>query len=102
MKIYVGNISREVTEEELKQAFEAFGRVESAVILKDKFTGQPRGFGFVEMLAGQEATAAIQGMNGKEIKGRNLNVNEAKPRKDRRGGRRPSGPRKPSGQRRRY
>lgn len=94
MKIFVGNISREVTDDELKQAFEAFGSVESAMIIKDKFTGQSKGFGFVEMLSGQEARSAINGMNGKELRGRNLNVNEARPRENSHGGGRPSGGRR--------
>ena len=86
MNIYVGNLSHEVTEEDLRQAFEAFGQVESAAIIKDKFTGESRGFGFVEMPAKAEAQAAIADMNEKELKGRVLNVNEARPREDRKGG----------------
>ncbi len=87
MNIYVGNLSHEVTEEELRQAFEAFGQVESAAIIKDKFTGESRGFGFVEMPAKAEAEAAIADLNEKELKGRALNVNEARPREERgRGG----------------
>jgi cold-inducible RNA-binding protein len=87
MNIYVGNLSHNVTEEELRQAFEAFGKVASASIIKDKFSNQSKGFGFVEMPAKEEAEAAISGMNGKEMKGRTLNVNEARPRSDdRRGG----------------
>ena len=86
MRIYVGNISREVTDDDLREAFAAFGQVESAMVLKDKFTGESRGFGFVEMLSGSEAKAAINGMNGKDLKGRTLNVNEARPREDNRGG----------------
>jgi len=108
VKIYVGNISREVTDDDLREAFAAFGQVESAVVLKDKFTSESRGFGFVEMLSGSEAQAAINGMNGKSLKGRSLNVNEARPREDSRGGGgfgggggggggRSSGPRRPSG-----
>jgi RNA recognition motif-containing protein len=87
MNIYVGNLSYSVTEDDLREAFEAFGEVTSANIIKDKFTGQSKGFGFVEMPAKEQATAAIAGMNGKELKGRDLNVNEARPRTDdRRGG----------------
>jgi len=86
MNIYVGNLSHEVTEEDLRQAFEAFGQVESAAIIKDKFTGESRGFGFVEMPAKAEAQAAINDLNEKELKGRVLNVNEARPREDRKGG----------------
>jgi len=85
MNIYVGNLARETSEAELRQAFEAFGQVSSAAIIKDKFSGESRGFGFVEMPNGEEAKAAIAGLNGKELGGRALNVNEAKPREDRGG-----------------
>jgi RNA recognition motif-containing protein len=80
MNIYVGNLSREATEEDLRHAFEDFGQVASATIIKDKFTGQARGFGFVEMPDKAEAEAAISGLDGKELKGRTLRVNEARPR----------------------
>ncbi|MEE9605617.1 MAG: RNA-binding protein [Candidatus Scalindua sp.] len=80
MNIYVGNMSRNVNEEDLREAFEAFGQVTSVNIIKDKFSGEPRGFGFVEMQGKAEAQAAIDGMNGKDLKGRTLNVNEARPR----------------------
>ncbi len=80
MNIYVGNLSYDVTEADLRQAFEAFGQVASATAMKDKGTGESRGFGFVEMPAQPEAQAAIRGLNGKELKGRTLNVNEARPR----------------------
>ena len=83
MNIYVGNLSRNATEEEIRQAFEAFGQVDSVAIIKDKFTGDPRGFGFVEMPSKDEAMAAISELNGKELKGRTLNVNEARPKTDR-------------------
>jgi RNA recognition motif-containing protein len=86
MKIFVGNLSLEVTDEDLRQAFEPFGRVESAVVVKEKFSSESRGFGFVEMPSDAEARAAIAGMNGKELKGRSLNVNEARPRPERREG----------------
>ncbi len=87
MNIYVGNLSREVAEEDLRQAFGAFGEVASASVIKDKFSGEPRGFGFVEMPAKAEAQAAIEGLNGKDLKGQTLNVNEARPRTEgRRGG----------------
>jgi len=82
MNIYVGNLSYNVTEEDLRQAFEAFGQVASTSIIKDKFSGQSKGFGFVEMPAKEEAQAAIAGMNGKEMNDRALNVNEARPRAD--------------------
>jgi RNA recognition motif-containing protein len=87
MNIYVGSLSYEVTEEELMEAFQAFGTVESVNIIKDKFTGRSRGFGFVEMPAKDEAQAAIDGLNGQEFKGRRLSVNKARPRSDRGGGR---------------
>jgi len=86
MKIYVGNMSYDTTEEDLKLACEAFGKVESATIIKDKFSGQPKGFGFVEMSSKAEGQAAIDGLNGKELKGRTLNVNEARPRTENFGG----------------
>jgi len=96
MKIYVGNLSYEVTEEELRQEFEAFGKVESVSIIMDKYSGRPRGFGFVEMPSVSEGQAAITGLNGKALKDRTLNVNAARPRSDRGsdasyGGRRDSG-----------
>ena len=85
MNIYVGNLSRETTEDDLRQAFAAFGQVESASVVKDKFTGESRGFGFVEMPSKAEAQAAIADMNGKDLMGRALNVNEARPRTERGG-----------------
>jgi RNA recognition motif-containing protein len=96
MNIYVGNLSYSVTEDDLRQAFETFGQVASVSIIKDKFSNQSKGFGFVEMPSQEEAQAAITGMNGKELKGRAMNVNEARPRTDDRrsgggGGRRPGG-----------
>ena len=87
MNIYVGNLPRATSEEELRQAFEAFGRVSSSAMIKDKFSGESRGFGFVEMPEKNEAQAAIAAMNGKDFGGRTLTVNEAKPREERpRGG----------------
>ncbi|MEN8780012.1 MAG: RNA-binding protein [Desulfobacterales bacterium] len=86
MNIYVGNLAFAITEDELRQAFEAFGTVDTATIIKDKYSGQSKGFGFVEMPSGDEARAAIEGLNGKDLKGRNLNVNEARPRAEKRGG----------------
>ena len=92
MNIYIGNLSHEVTEEDLRQAFEAFGQVASVSIIKDKFSGESRGFGFVEMPAKAEAQSAITDLNGKELKGQTLNINEARPRSEgRRGGGRPGG-----------
>jgi cold-inducible RNA-binding protein len=87
MNIYVGNVSYEANEEDLQEAFEAFGQVEAVKIIKDKYSGQSKGFGFVEMPAKAEAQSAIDGLNGKELKGRTLNVNEARPRTESRGGR---------------
>ena len=86
MKIYVGNLPHSTTEDELKSAFEGFGAVDSAIIIKDKFTGDSRGFGFVEMSDKSEAETAIQEMNGKDFGGRTLTVNEARPRPERSGG----------------
>jgi len=86
MNIYAGNLSRDVTEEDLRQAFEAFGQVESANIIKDKFSGESRGFGFVEMPSKNEAQTAISEMNGKDLKGSIIKVNEARPRSNRQGG----------------
>jgi RNA recognition motif-containing protein len=83
MNIYVGNLSYNATEENLRQTFEAFGQVTSATIVKDKYSGQPRGFGFVEMPDQAEAQTAIKNLNGKELLGRQLNVNEAHARTDR-------------------
>jgi RNA recognition motif-containing protein len=91
MNIYVGNLSFQASEDDVRQAFEAFGQVTSSSIVKDKFTGQSRGFAFVEMPNQAEAQAAIAGLNGKDLKGRAINVNEARPRTDSGGGRRPSG-----------
>ena len=86
MKIYVGNLSYDVTEEELKQEFLAYGEVTSVSILTDKFSGRPKGFGFVEMASKSEGEAAIAGLNGKTLKERTIVVNEARPRTDSRSG----------------
>jgi RNA recognition motif-containing protein len=87
MNIYVGNLSRESTEGDLREAFEAFGQVTSVKIITDKYTGESRGFGFVEMPNTSEAQSAISGLDGKDLKGRTIKVNEARPRRDdRRGG----------------
>jgi RNA recognition motif-containing protein len=86
MNIYVGNLLREATEDDLRQAFEAFGQVTSVKIITDRYTGDSRGFGFVEMPNAQEAKSAISGLDGKDLKGRTLKVNEARPREDRGGG----------------
>jgi RNA recognition motif-containing protein len=89
MKIYVGNMSYEVQEEDLRQAFSQFGQVESVAIITDKFSGRSKGFGFVEMATKEQGQAAIDGLNVKDLKGRALVVNEARPpekRSDDRGG----------------
>ena len=80
MKLYVGNMTYDTTEEDLRLACEAFGKVESVTIIKDKDSGEPKGFGFVEMSSKSDGQAVIEGLNGKELKGRTLNVNEARPR----------------------
>ena len=86
MNIYVGNLSWDVTQEDLEEAFKAHGQVASVNIITDKYTGKSRGFGFVEMPVDDEARAAMNALNGTDLKGRQLNVNEAKPRNDRGGG----------------
>jgi RNA recognition motif-containing protein len=82
MNIYVGNLSFDVSEENLRQVFEPLGQVSSITIIKDKYSGQSRGFGFVEMPDRAQAQAAIENLNGKEVSGRQLSVNEARPRND--------------------
>ena len=84
--IYVGNLDFNVSEDELRQAFAAYGQVENVTILKDRDTGQPRGFGFVEMANDEEAMKAINGMNGAQLGSRALNVNEARPKVNKGGG----------------
>ena len=86
MKIYVGNLSYDVTEEELRGEFAAFGAVETVAIPTDRYSGRPRGFAFVEMPAVSEGQAAIAALNGKTLKDRTLTVNAARPRSDDRGG----------------
>jgi len=80
VNIYIGNLSREVTEDELRKAFEAFGQVTLANIIKDRYSGESRGFGFIEMPTKTEAQAAITGLNGTSLKERTLSVSEARPR----------------------
>ena len=100
MNIYTGNLSRNVTEEDLRQAFEAFGQVVSVNIIKDKFSGVSKGFGFVEMPIRAEANAAIEDLNGKDLKGLKLKVSEARPRADsRRSGTRHGRPKRGGGRR---
>jgi len=83
MNIYAGNLAYSVTEDDLREAFSAFGEVSSVSLITDKFTGQSKGFGFVEMPSNAEANAAIKDLNGKSLNGRNITVNEAKPRAER-------------------
>src|SRR5262245_21259138 len=80
MNIFLGNLPRDLTEDDLREAFGAYGKVNTVSVIKDKYTGQPRGFGFVEMQNKNEGQAAIAGVNGKMIKGKSLNVNEARPK----------------------
>jgi RNA recognition motif-containing protein len=87
MNIYVGNLSYSVTEDDLREMFGKFGEVTRVNLITDKFTGQSKGFGFVEMAVKSEAEAAIKALDGSAAKGRNLRVNEARPRTDRPGGR---------------
>jgi RNA recognition motif-containing protein len=81
--MYVGNLAYSVTEEDLQAAFGEFGQVESVNIIKDKFSGQSKGFGFVDMPDNSEADKAIKALNGSDIKGRSIKVNQAKPRGER-------------------
>lgn len=83
MRLYIGNLSRDVTEEDLREAFQAFGQVEEVTIVKDKFSNTSKGFGFVEMPVQDEAKKAIEELGGRELKGRSLDVNEARPKTDR-------------------
>jgi RNA recognition motif-containing protein len=83
MKLYIGNLSYETTEEDLKTALEPFGTVDTVTIIKDRGTGQSKGFAFAEMDSQSEGQSAIQGLNGKELNGRALNVSEARPRVER-------------------
>ena len=87
MRIYVGNLSYDVTEDDFRELFVSFGEVESATIVMDRYSGQSKGFGFVEMPNGNEAERAIQELNGKEFMERELTVNEARPRRERGRGR---------------
>lgn len=82
MKIYVGNLSFDTAEEDIRRAFESYGEITSVSLIMDRDTGKSKGFGFVEMASKQEAQAAMDGLNGKELNGRTLNVNEARPKTD--------------------
>lgn len=94
MNIYVGNLSTSTNNDDLQQAFEEYGHVESVKIITDRYTGEPRGFAFVEMPTKAEALSAINGLNGKELKGRTIVVNEARPRTEGRGRGRQGGQRR--------
>ncbi len=85
MNIYIGNLSFDTTEDQLRQTFEEFGEVTNVNIIKDRYTGEPRGFAFVEMSDKEDASSAIADLNGRELNGRTLNVNEARPRTERGG-----------------
>jgi RNA recognition motif-containing protein len=80
MNIYVGSLSRDVKEDDLRTLFQEFGQVDTVTLIKDNFSGQPKGFGFIEMPNREEALKAIEGLNGKEVKGMAIVVNEARPR----------------------
>ncbi len=101
MKIYVGNLSYDVTEDELRAEFAAFGKVESVAIPTDRYSGRPRGFAFVEMPSVSEGQAAIAGVNGKTLKERTLAVSAARSRPDDRGGYGGRGGGRPGGDRQR-
>jgi len=85
MNIYIGNLSFDTTEDQLRQTFEEFGEVNNVNIIKDRYTGEPRGFAFVEMSDQDDANSAITGLNGRELNGRTINVNQARPRTERSG-----------------
>ena len=97
MRIYVGNLPYQISEQELRQAFEAYGQVASVSIVSDKFTGSPKGFGFVEMPVRDQGAAAIQGLQGKEVGGRAIRVDEARPRPEGGGPQGFDRPRRPAG-----
>ncbi len=86
MNIYIGNLSRDVTEDELKGLFSKYGSIKEVKIIKDPYSGESKGFGFLEMSNSSEAQKAISELNSKELKGKKLTVNEARPREDKRGG----------------
>ena len=86
MNIYVGNLSYDAAEEDVRAAFASFGQISSVAVIKDRMTGRSKGFGFVEMPDSAQAQAAIAGLNGKDLKGRAMNINEARPRESGGGG----------------
>mgnify|MGYP003572506280 FL=1 len=83
MNIYVGNLPYSVTDADLRETFAQFGEVSTVQLISDRFTGESKGFGFVEMTNNSQADAAIKGLNGSAMKGRNITVNQAKPKSDR-------------------
>jgi RNA recognition motif-containing protein len=102
MNIYVGNLPNDATDETIREAFESFGEVTSAKVIKDKYNGQSRGFGFVEMPGQSQAQTAIKSLNGKEILGKQISVSEARPRPDQGRSGRQGGRMDYSGNRNRY
>lgn len=86
MNLYIGNLAKEVTDEDLQAAFSAYGEVASAKVIRDKFSNLSRGFGFVEMPSNSEADAAIKALNGEELKGKVLQISEARPKTEKRRG----------------
>lgn len=97
MKLYIGNLPNSITEQELQDLFAPFGEITSINIIKDKFTGQPRGFAFIEMGQAESAQSAIAELDGKEVKGRRMRVSEAQPRPERSGGGNGYGSSRPGG-----
>lgn len=93
MNLYVGNLSYRLSEDQLREAFEQYGNVTSCTVIKDRTTGESKGFGFIEMPERAEAEAAINSLNGRDLMGRKLNVNEARPRAEGGADRRPARPR---------
>ena len=91
MNIYIGNLAQDVTDEDLREAFQEFGEVSSAKVIMDRYSGTSRGFGFVEMPVNSEADSAIKGLNSTELKGKRLKISEARPKSDRRRGGRGGG-----------
>ena len=82
MKIYIGNLTYDTTEEDLNKVFESYGQLESCTLIKDNFSGRSKGFGFVEIASDEEAKAAIEGLHGTELNGRTITVNEARPKNE--------------------
>ncbi len=91
MNIYVGNLSSRVSDDDLRAAFQPFGEITRVTVIKDKWSGESRGFAFVEMAKKEDGQSAIDGLNGKELQGKSIVVNEARPKTERKGGRRGRG-----------